>query len=147
MPETTLKIVLLINSKSFNQISNFLLPKKLLFYLLAKNMLWEATSNLSVAFFHLTMKKTHFRLLIQADSEEQSDQFFPFQKCFGVPFIFICFKYLVSPAKNVKENGDIFDNIKLALTYSSQQPVATNLDLLDFTAILTEILLAFYNIN
>ena len=57
MPETTLKTVLLINSKSFNQISNFLLPKKLLFYLIAKNMLWEANSNLSVAFFHLTMKK------------------------------------------------------------------------------------------
>ena len=84
--------------------------------------------------------------MIQVDSEEQSDQFFPSQKCFGVPFIFICFKYLVSPAKNLKENGDIFDNIKLALTYSSQL-VETNLDLLDFTAIFTEILLAFYNIN
>ena len=84
--------------------------------------------------------------MIQVDSEEQLDHFFPSQKYFGVPCIFICFKYLVSLAKNVKENGDIFDKLKLALTYSSQ-PVATNLNLLDFTAIFTEILLAFYNIN
>ena len=77
-------------------------------------------------------KKTH--ILIQVDSEEQLNQFFPSQKCFSVPCIFTCFKYLVSPAKDVKGNGELFDKLKLALTYSAQ-PVAANLDLLDFTAI------------
>ena len=48
--------------------------------------------------------------------------------------IFTCFKYLVSPAKDVKGNGQLFDKLKLALTYLAQ-PVAANLDLLDFTAI------------
>ena len=77
--------------------------------------------------------------MIQVDSEEQLNQFFPSQKCFSVPCIFTCFKYLVSPAKDVKGNGELFDKLKLALTYSAQpvaaQPVAANLDLLDFTAI------------
>ena len=59
---------------------------------------------------------------------------FSFPKCFSVPCIFTCFKYLVSPAKDVKGNGEIFDKLKLGLTYSAQ-PVAANLDLLDFTAI------------
>ena len=72
--------------------------------------------------------------MIQVDSEEQLNQFFPSQKCFSVPCIFTCFKYLVSPAKYVKGNGELFDKLKLALTYSAQ-PVAANLDLLDFTAI------------
>ena len=79
-------------------------------------------------------KKTHYHILIQIDSEEQLNQFFPSQKCFSVPCIFTCFKYLVSPAKDVKGNGELFDKLKLALTYSAQ-PVAANLDLLDFTAI------------
>ena len=79
-------------------------------------------------------KKTHYHILIQVDSEEQLNQFFPSQKCFSVPCIFTCFKYFVSPAKDVKGNGDLFDKLKLALTYSAQ-PVASNLGLLDFTAI------------
>ena len=62
------------------------------------------------------------------------NQFFPSHNCFGVPCIFNCFKNLVSPAKDVKKNSDIFDKLKLARTYSSQ-PVAADLDLLDFTAI------------
>ena len=73
-------------------------------------------------------KKTHYHILIQVDSEEQLNHFFPSQKSFT------CFKYLVSPAKDVKGNGELFDKLKLALTYSAQ-PVAANLDLLDFTAI------------
>ena len=80
------------------------------------------------------MKKNHYHILIQVDSEEQLNQFFPSQKSFSVPCIFTCFKYLVSPAKDVKGNGELFDKLKLALTYSAQ-PVAANLDLLDFTAI------------
>ena len=40
---------------------------------------------------------------------------------------------LVSPAKNFKGNSELFDKLKRALTYSVQ-PVAANLDLLDFTA-------------
>ena len=72
--------------------------------------------------------------MIQVHSEEQLNQFFPSQKCFSVPCIFTCFKYLVSPAKDVKGNGELFDKLKLALTYLAQ-PVAANLDLLDFTAI------------
>ena len=79
-------------------------------------------------------KKIHYHILIQVDSEEQLNQFFPSQKCFSVPCIFTCFKYLISPAKDVKGNGELFDKLKLALTYSAQ-PVAANLDLLDFTAI------------
>ena len=72
--------------------------------------------------------------MIQVDSEEQLNQFFPSQKCFSVTCIFTCFKYLVSPAKDVKGNGELFDKLKLATTYSAQH-VAANLDLLDFTAI------------
>ena len=72
--------------------------------------------------------------MIQVGSEEQINQFFPSQKGFSVPFIFNCFKYLVSPAKDVKGSGELFDKLKLALTYSAQ-PVAANLDWLNFTAI------------
>ena len=98
-------------------------------------MLLEATSNLNIAIFQSRMKKKfHYHILIQVDSEEQLNQFFPSQKCFSVACIFTCFKYLVSPAKDVKGNGELFDKLKLALTYSAQ-PVAANLDLLDFTAI------------
>ena len=123
----------LIISKNFNQISNLLSLKKFLIYLLLKNMLLEATSNLNIALFQSTMKKKiHYHILIQVDSEEQLNQFFPSQKCFSVPCIFTCFKYLVSPAKDVKGNGELFDKLKLALTYSAQ-PAAANLDLLDFT--------------
>ena len=116
------KLCYLIISKNFNQISNLLLLKKFLIYLLLKTMLLEATSNLN------------YHILIQVDSEEQLIQFFPSQKSFSVPCIFTCFKYLVSPAKDVKGNGELFDKLKLALTFSAQ-PVAANLDLLDFTAI------------
>ena len=87
--------------------------------------------------------------MIQVDSEEQLHQFFPSQKCFSVPCVFTCFKYLVSPAKDVKGNGELFDKLKLALTYSAQ-PVAANLDLLDFTAIkkrLTNLLLSATSYN
>ena len=98
-------------------------------------MLLEATSNLNIALFQSRMKeKTHHQILIQVDSEEQLNHFFPSQKCFSVLCIFTCFKYLVSPANDVKGNGELFDKLKLALTYSAQ-PVAANLDLLDFTAI------------
>ena len=98
-------------------------------------MLLEATSNLKIVLFQSRMKKqSHYHILIQVDSEEQLNQFFPSQKCFSVPCIFTCFKYLVSPSKDVKGNGELFDQLKLALTYSAQ-PVAANLDLLDFTAI------------
>ena len=72
--------------------------------------------------------------MIQVDSEEQLNQFFPSQKCFNVPRIFM-FKSLVPPAKDVKGNGEVFDKLKLALICSSQQPVAANLDLLGLTAI------------
>ena len=72
--------------------------------------------------------------MIQVDSEEQLNQFFPSQKCFSASCIFTSFKYLVSPAKEVKGNCELFDKLKLALTYSAQ-PVAANLDLLDFNAI------------
>ena len=71
--------------------------------------------------------------MIQVDSEGQLNQFFPSQKYFSVPCIFTGFKYLVSPAKDVKGNGDLFDKLKLAITYSAQH-VAANLALLDFTA-------------
>ena len=98
-------------------------------------MLLEATSILNIALFQSKMKKkTHYLILIQVVSKEQLNQFFPTQKCFSVPCIFACFKYLVSPAKDVKGNGELFDKLKLALTYS-EQPVATNLDLLDFSSI------------
>ena len=98
-------------------------------------MLLEATSNLKIALFQSRMnKKIQHHILIQVDSEEQLNQFFPSQKRFSVPCIFTCFKYLVSPAKDVKGNGELFDKLKLALTYSAQ-PVAANLELLDFTAI------------
>ena len=79
-------------------------------------------------------KESHYHILIQVDSEEQLNQLFPSQKCFSVPCIFTCFKFLVSPAKDVKGNGELLDKLKLALTYSAQ-PVSANLDLLDFTAI------------
>ena len=79
----------------------------------------EATSNLSIAVFQLKLKK---------------NQFFSSQKYFSVPCFFICFKFLVSHALDVKESGEIFENLTLGLTYSAQ-PVAANLDLLDFTAI------------
>ena len=72
--------------------------------------------------------------MIQLDSEEQLNQFFPSQKCFSVPCIFTCFNYLVSLAKDIKGNVELFDKLKLALTYTAQ-PVAANLDLLDFTAV------------
>ena len=73
--------------------------------------------------------------MIQVHSKKQLNQFFSSQKSFSVPCIFTCFKYLVSPpAKDVKGNNELFDKLKLALTYSAQ-PVAANLDLLDFTAI------------
>ena len=72
--------------------------------------------------------------MIQVHSEEQLNKFFPSQKCFSIPCIFTCFKYLVFPAKDVKGNGELFDKLKLALTYSAQ-PIAANLGLLDFTAI------------
>ena len=78
-------------------------------------------------------KKAFYHILIQVDSEEQLNQLFPSQKCFSIPCIFTCFKYLVSTAKDVKGNSELFDKLKLALTYSAQ-PVAANLDLLDFTA-------------
>ena len=76
-------------------------------------------------------KKFHYHTLIQVNSEEQLNQFFPSQKCFSVLCIFTCFKYLVSPAKDVKGNGELFYKLKLALTYSAQ-PVAANPDLLDW---------------
>ena len=72
--------------------------------------------------------------MIQVDSEKQLNQLFPYQKCFSVPCIFTCFKYLVFPANDVKGIGELFDKPKLALTYSAQ-PVAANVDFLDFTAI------------
>ena len=78
-------------------------------------------------------KKSHYHMLIQVDSEEQLNQLFPSQKRFSIPCIFTCFKYLVSTAKDVKGNVELFDKLKLALTYSAQ-PDAANLDLLDLTA-------------
>ena len=74
--------------------------------------------------------------MIQVDSEEQLHQFFPSQKRFSVPCVFTCFKYLVSPAKDVKGNGELFDKLKLALTYSAQS-VAANLDLLETNLLLS----------
>ena len=99
-------------------------------------MLLEATLNLNIALFQSRIKKkTHYHILIQVHSKKQLNQFFPSQKSFSVPCIFTCFKYLVSPpAKDVKGNGELFDKLKLALSYSAQ-PVAANLDLLDYTAI------------
>ena len=70
-------------------------------------MLLEATSNLNIALFQSRIKKTHYHILIQVDSEEHLNQFFPSQKCFSVPCIFTCFKYLVSPAKDVKGNWNL----------------------------------------
>ena len=40
-------------------------------------------------------KKNHYHILIQVDSEEQLNQFFPSQKRFSVPWIFTCFKYFL----------------------------------------------------
>ena len=60
-------------------------------------------------------KKSHKNLLIEVDSVEQLNQFF-FPKLFWCYLHFTCFKYLVSPAKDVKGNGDLFDKLKLALT-------------------------------
>ena len=129
------KMGYLIISKNFNQISNLLILKKFLDYLILIIMLLEATSNLNIALFPVdNEKKSHYHILIQVDSEEQLNQFFSSQKSFSVPCIFTCFKYLVSPTKDVKGNGELFDKLKLALTYSAQ-PVAAKVDLLDFTAI------------
>ena len=63
------------------------------------------------------------------------NQFFPSQKCFIVPCIFTCVKKLLSPAKNVKANAELFDKLNLAIIYSSQQPAAASPDLLEFTKI------------
>ena len=134
MAKAMLEVVLPDYSKNFNQFSNLVLLKMFLIYLLLKIMLLEATSNLNISLFQSRMKKTHYHKLIQVDSDERSNQFFPSQKCFSVPCIFNCFKILVSPAKDVRGNGELFDNIKLVLT-DSAQPVAANLDMLDFTAI------------
>ena len=76
-------------------------------------------------------------------------QLFPSQKCFSIPCIFTCFKYLVSPAEDVRVKVELFDKLQLALTYSAQ-PVAANLDLLDFNAIkkrLTNLLLCATSSN
>ena len=88
-------------------------------------MLLEATSNLKIALFHSRMKKTQYLILIQEDSEEQLNHFFPSQKCFKVPCIFTCFKYLVSLAKDVKGNGELFDKPKLAqIQHNLLQPIS-----------------------
>ena len=49
-------------------------------------------------------------------------------------FFVFSLQYLISPAKDVKGNGELIDKLTLALTYSAQ-PVSANLNLLDFTAI------------
>ena len=74
------KLCYLIISKNFNQISNLLLLKKFPIYLLLKIMLLEATSNLNIALSQSRIKKTHYNILFQVDSEEQLNQFFPSQK-------------------------------------------------------------------
>ena len=62
------------------------------------------------------------------------EQIFSFPKMFSCSLLFTCFECLVSTAKNVKRNGEIFDKIKLALIYSSQT-VAADVDFLHLTAI------------
>ena len=62
------------------------------------------------------------------------------QKRLGAPCIFNCFKYLLSPTRDVKGNDYLFDKFQLVLTYSSQ-PVAGDLKLLDFTAIRKRLLI------
>ena len=79
-------------------------------------------------------KKKRLSYLIQIDSEEQLNAIFYSKNCFSVPCTFTCFKYIVSPAKDVKGNGELFDKLKPALTYSAEH-FAVNLDMLDFTAI------------
>ena len=97
-------------------------------------MLLEATSNLNIALFQSRMKKNSLPYIDSSRFRGTIKPIFSFPKMFQCSCIFTCFKYLVSPAKNVKGNGELFDKLKLALTYSAQ-PVAANLNLLDFTAI------------
>ena len=127
------KLCYLIISKKFHQTSNLLLLKKFLVCLLLK-LCFGSHFKSEYCPFTVENEKIHYHVLIQVYSRGQLNQFFPSQKCFSVPCIFTCFKYLVSPAKDVKGNGEIFDKLKLGLTYSAQ-PVAANLDLLEFTAI------------
>ena len=54
-------------------------------------------------------------------------------KTFSVTCSFTCFKYSVSSSKDVKGNGDLFDELKLNLIFSSQ-PAAADIDLSDLTA-------------
>ena len=121
-------------AKNFNQISNLFSLKKYLIYLLSKLCFWKPLKIWVLPFFSWNWKKILLTRIHSVDSEEQLNQFFSSQKRFSVPCVFTCFKYLISPAKIVKGNGELFDKRKLALTYSAQ-PVAANLDFLGFTAI------------
>ena len=135
MTEAMFEVVLPDYFKKFQPNFKFVITKKIPNLSTFKNYAFGSHFKSEYCPFSVENEiKNHHHILIQVDSEEQLNQFFPSQKYFSVPCIFTCFKYLVSPAKDVKRNGELFDKLKLALT-NSAQPAAANLDLLNFTAI------------
>ena len=74
-------------------------------YLFSKIMLQESTSNPSTA-CSITTKIPWPYIVSRRFGGKIKPFFFRSQKCFKVAGIFICFKKLVSPAKNVKGNTD-----------------------------------------
>ena len=133
MAEATFEVVYLIISKVFNQISNLLLLKKNFNLSTFKIFAFGSHFKSVYCLFQTRMKKNYLTYIDSSRFRRTIKPFFSSQNCFSVPFIFTCFKYLVSPAKEVKKS-ELFDKLKLTLTYYAQ-PVAANFDLLDFTAI------------
>ena len=142
MAQSIFEFVLSDYFKNFQTNLKILMPENIPNWSFSKNYASGSRFKSSARFQLKLKKKSQYHILVQVDSEEKLNLFFP---SFRVPCIFICFKYLVSPAKDIKINGELFDKLKLALTYSSQQLVSANLDLLEFNAIkkrLTKLLLS-----